>query len=188
MEDRTLNSSDNDSKLSIVGVMGSGEKAHSGKSVALGIWLASQCVHLLSGGGGGVMAAVSQAFFDTSRRKGKVIGIVPGNVKPGYKYELPCGYPNPWVEIPIFTHLPHSGKRGTHHQSRNHINVLTSDVIVALPGKSGTSSEVKLAVRYSKPIVAWLDRPSQIQDLPSQVPVVNSLECVKEFVMKNIRV
>jgi hypothetical protein len=61
--------------------------------------------------------------------------------------EAPHGYPNPWVEIPVYTHLPVSGMGGLDASSRNHINILTSDVIVALPGSAGTWSEVMLAIR-----------------------------------------
>ena len=35
-----------------------------------------------------------------------------------------------WVELPIRTHLPHSGERGTDVRSRNHINALTADVMI----------------------------------------------------------
>jgi len=31
--------------------------------------------------------------------------------------------------------------------SRNHINILSSDVVIALPGSKGTYSEVMLAIR-----------------------------------------
>src|SRR5262245_42721662 len=105
----------------IVGVMGSGKHPHGDRASEIGQWLAREGVHLLTGGGAGVMAAVSQAFYETPNRRGLVIGIIPsaeGAILPK------VGYPNQWVEIPIFTHLPLSGKRGTEPMSRNHINVL----------------------------------------------------------------
>lgn len=43
------------------------------------------------------------------------------------------------------THLPLSGPFGTEDRSRNHISILSSDVVVALPGGDGTSSELQLA-------------------------------------------
>jgi predicted Rossmann-fold nucleotide-binding protein len=77
----------------IVGVMGSGTHPHDDRSTALGLWLATQGVHLLTGGGGGVMEAVSKAFHSVQGRSGKIIGILPGDVdESGYR-PLP-GYPN----------------------------------------------------------------------------------------------
>lgn len=170
-------------RMPIVGVMGSGSAAHSARSTRLGRWLAEIDVHLLTGGGRGVMAAVSQAFYETAGRRGLVIAVVPsGDAAPTPK----AGYPNPWVEIPVITHLPLSGERGTELGSRNHINVLTSDVIVALPGSAGTASEVALAVAYRRPIVAFMDSQAQIPGLPAQVPVHSDFERVQEFVKSQL--
>ena len=47
-------------RLPVVGVMGSGEKEHLPRTEDLGRWLATQRVHLLTGGGKGVMTAVSR--------------------------------------------------------------------------------------------------------------------------------
>lgn len=86
------------------------------------------------------MEAVSRAFHETAGRTGLVLGILPAG--------RGSGYPNRWVEIPVRTHLPLSGDRGREPMSRNHINVLTSDLVVALPGGAGTESEVALALEY----------------------------------------
>ncbi len=164
----------------IVGVMGSGSAAHEEKSTEIGRWLAVEGVHLLTGGGGGVMRAVSRAFAETTDRRGKVIGILPGRPEP------PDGYPNPWVEIPIRTHLPSTGDQGDSSTSRNHINVLSSDVIIALPGSAGTSSEVRLACRYGRPVIAFLETSGEIPDLPDEVPVCRTLDEVKKFVSEHL--
>lgn len=119
------------------------------------------------------MAAVSRAFFETSPRRGSVIGIVPGGFEGGRV--PPWGYPNPWVEIPIRTHLPLSGKRGTAPMSRNHINVLSSDFVIAMPGGYGTRSEVELALHYGTPVIAHLEDRQQIPELPDSVPMVEDL-------------
>jgi hypothetical protein len=97
------------------------------------------------------MNAVSRAFSEVPARRGLVIGIVPSAAE-GTAAEPRQGYPNPWVEITVFTHLPMSGRSGTDPMSRNHINVLSSNVLVALPGGSGTASEVSLAIRYGRPV------------------------------------
>lgn len=49
-----------------------------------------------------------------------------------------------------------AGVAGQEALSRNHINILTSDVVVALPGGPGTASEVRLALHYGKPVVLFL--------------------------------
>lgn len=166
-------------RLPIVGVMGSGSVSHAEKASRLGRWLAGRGVHLLTGGGGGVMASVSQAFYEVPDRRGLVLGILRGSEDSA----LPTpGYPNPWVEIPILTHLPLSGIRGTEPLSRNHINILTSQVIVALPGSAGTASEASLAIRYERPIVAYIDSPDDIPGLDPRVPFEGDFEAVCEFV------
>jgi uncharacterized protein (TIGR00725 family) len=169
------------SRLPIVGVMGSGVEAHADRALPLGAWLAREGVHLLTGGGGGVMEAVSRAFFEVQDRVGRVIGVLPGSVRDVSGPRAP-GYPNPWVEIPIVTHLPLSGIRGTEPLSRNHINVLSSRVIVALPGGPGTSSEVRLALRYGRPLVAWLESRREMADLDPEAPVRSTLREVQGFV------
>ena len=166
-------------RLPIVGVMGSGREPHRERATLLGRWLASEGVHLLTGGGGGVMAAVSQAFCETPGRRGLVLGIIPGTEGPGRGKP---GYPNEWVEVPIYTHLSRSGKSGTELQSRNHINVLSSDVVIALPGSAGTSSEVALALGYERPVVCFLESRDEIPGLPDEVPVRGDLEGLQEFV------
>ncbi len=175
-------------KLPIVGVMGSGSAMCESRAVPLGLWLATMDVHLLTGGGSGVMQSVSRAFAETHRREGSVIGVIPGQFDKATRiYATSTGYPNQYVEIPIYTHLPYSGDRGKDQLSRNHINVLSSDVIIVLPGQSGTAAEAELAVIYNKPVVAWLDNRSQVANLHPQVPVVSELEQVKEFVTRQIR-
>jgi len=145
-------------KRPIIGVMGSGSEAHKDKSVRLGEWIALAGYHLLSGGGSGVMAAVSESFYNTKKRPGLSIGIIPGKIIDGRYNPLP-GYPNPYVEIPVYTHLPLSGSEGTSQLSRNHINILSAHVIVVLPGGEGTKSEIRLAGTYGKPVIGFFNDP-----------------------------
>ena len=168
-------------RLPIVGVLGSGTEPHSDRATALGLWLATQDVHLLTGGGSGVMETVSRAFHSVKERAGKVIGILPGAVD-NDGHHPPNGYPNRWIEIPIHTHLPLSGSRGTEQGSRNHINILTANVLVALPGSHGTASEIRIAVEYQKPLVAFLHSREDIPELPPEVLVEQDFEKVKSFV------
>ena len=165
----------------VIGVMGSGVEAHSALAVPLGRWLAQQGFHLLTGGGAGVMAAVGRAFAEVADRDGLLVGVLPsqaGDPECG----PPAGYPNHWVELVIRTHLPARGPRAGSDFSRNHINVLTSDVVIGLPGGAGTLSELALAVRYGRPCVAFLGDPAQMPHLPPEVPRVTALNELAAFV------
>ena len=131
------------------------------------------------------MEAVSRAFYARPGRKGIVLGIIPGQAAHGTCHSLP-GYPNPWVELPVFTHLPLRGGQGAEPLSRNHINILTSSVIVALPGRFGTASEVRLALQYKKPLIAYVCHRGQIPDLPPQVPAADDLKKITGFILAHI--
>jgi len=167
-------------RLPIVGVMGSGSEAHETRAQQVGSWLATEGVHLLTGGGGGVMAAVSKAFHESAGRRGLVIGVIPSSASD--PAEPKRGYPNPWVEVPIFTHLPLTGERGTDPLSRNAINLLSSDVVIFLPGRSGTASEAQLAVSYRTPAIAYLESRGDIPDLPAEIRDTSSFDEVQRIV------
>lgn len=158
-------------RLRVVGVMGSGTDPHEDRASPLGRWLATQPVHLLTGGHGGVMESVSRAFAESRGRRGLVIGV------------LRAGVPeNPYVEIAIRTHLAAHGEHGADPLSRNHLNVLSSDLIIALPGGPGTRTEIELALRYGRPTVAFLRDVGELAGLPSAIPLASTLEDVQRFV------
>lgn len=184
---------DNDSRRRhVVAVIGSGRTADP-NCEAVGRLVASLGCDLLTGGGRGVMEAVSKAFFETAPRRGLAIGIIPGHVRPmeaverrdrtPVEFDLPAGYPNEWVELAIYTHLPDSGNEGTLRSSRNHINVLTADAIVALPGREGTASEIWLAIKYRVPVIAIGDHHEPI---PHGVPVAKSIDDVETFLRRQL--
>jgi uncharacterized protein (TIGR00725 family) len=163
-----------------VGVMGSGVDAHEALAIDVGTLLAELEVNLLTGGGGGVMRAVSRAFVQSRRGRGVCIGILPSR-------ELdsslpPDGYPNEFVELAIRTHLPYSGERGQDPLSRNHINVLSCAAVVALPGGSGTLSEVSLALRYGKPVIVYAPQSDLSASFPQAVDRATSVDEVRRFV------
>jgi len=163
-----------DKQIPVIGVMGSGSKAYSKKSVPLGRWIARAGFHLLTGAGKGVMETVSKAFYETRDRRGLSIGIIPGAIENGNYSALP-GYPNPWIEIAVFTHLPLSGSEGTSLFSRNHINILSSSLIITLPGSAGTKSEILLALKYNKTVLGFFSNSKAIfnDDL--------AIECIDSF-------
>jgi len=104
------------------------------------------------------MDAAAESFTESGGREGVAIGIIPGttNVR-GDRVEYRTkgsAYPNASTEIAIFTHLLGDNPEGA--QSRNHINVLSADLVIALPGGVGTHAEIQLAKRYGKPVLLFL--------------------------------
>ena len=166
-------------RLAIVGVIGSGKTEHAERAELLGRMLAQRGVHLLTGGGGGVMTAATRAFTGVQPRAGLAIGVVPAAAEGAP--DAPDGYPNEWVEFPVRTHLPLSGARGTGPRSRNHMIALTPDALVALPGTDGTLSEVELAQRYGCPLAAFLARREDFPGLPGWVRSEDSLDGIARF-------
>ena len=160
--------------------MGSGSARHAHLAKPLGRALARMDVHLLTGGGGGVMEAVSRAFHEVSGRAGLVIGVLPAT---DAGLGTPPGYPNPWVELAIRTHLAARGDDGAGIRSRNHINILSSDVVIALPGSAGTASEVDLAIRYRRPLIL-LGETDRADGLPVPVPTAKTAEEAVGFVRR----
>ena len=154
--------------------MGARNKLHAEKSTKLGKWIAESDCHLLTGGGGGVMSAVSKSFCETKNRKGLSIGIIPGKYIDEEYQSLP-GYPNPWIEIPIYTHLPLSGTKGTSPLSRNHLNILSAHVIVVLPGGHGTKSEIALALKYNKAVLGYFK--DSLEEFNDNI----DMECFESF-------
>lgn len=154
----------------VVAVIGSRAEADAGLCRAVGRLVAELGCDLLTGAGGGVMTEVSRAFCERRDELGSTglsIGIVPGSIDGQGDYASEPGYPNPWVELPVYTHLSRS--------SRNHINVLSADAIVALPGGPGTRSEADLAKKYGIAIVAY-GSPA-----PEGVERATGIEQVREF-------
>jgi predicted Rossmann-fold nucleotide-binding protein len=144
--------------MKIVAVVGHHSKVDPAAQ-EFGKWLTTFNVHLLTGGGKGVMGAVCQGFAEVSRppRRGWSIGVLPADSTG----RLKKGYPNKFVEIAIKTHLhgqrSADGSGGDDPQgiySRNRINALTADFMVAFPGGPGTYAEVSLALQGNKPVFA----------------------------------
>lgn len=198
-------------RIPVVGVMGSGAARHTRLAEPLGRALARMGVHLLTGGGAGVMESVSRAFSAVPGREGLVIGILPagdarpgrcdagpgrsdspvrqGEAKPSHADAdpgTPPGYPNPCVELAVRTHLDARGDDGSGIRSRNHINILSSDVVIALPGSSGTASEVGLAIRYGRPLIL-LGETSRAAALPPSVRAADSVKEAVELVRRALR-
>lgn len=121
----------------IVGVMGSGEDgpgellrlAH-----GLGAAIAAQGWVLLNGGrASGVMDASARG---ASEAGGLVVGVLPDD---------DTRQASPSLDIAIRTGMG---------DARNAVNVLSSDVVIAMSGGAGTLSEVALALKAGRTVIA----------------------------------
>ena len=139
----------------IVAIIGSGSANHGNVRLAhaLGALVAREGFHLLTGGGAGVMADASRGFTGVDGRPGICIGIIPKAVEEEGPKK---GYPNDWVELPIYTHLAGEGGPAS-PSSRNPINVWSAAKVIALAGGGGTIAEVTLAVEAGKPVLVVQD-------------------------------
>ena len=117
--------------------MGGGEIVNAGDyedARCLGGLIAREGWTLLNGGrASGIMEASARGAKEND---GLTIGILPGN-DPAWASE--------YIDIPILTGIGFA---------RNYINVLTSQVVVALPGRTGTISEIALALNIGKKVIS----------------------------------
>ncbi len=122
----------------IVGIVGShrDDAAFIEEARRLGEAVARQGCVLLTGGGPGVMRSASEGAHSAG---GLVIGVLPNE----RSRPLP-GYPNDFVDIPIYTGLS---------DARNVITAKTPHILIALDGGAGTLSEIALALRAGTPVI-----------------------------------
>lgn len=121
----------------VIGVMGAGrplDEADYAVAYRLGALIAERGWVLLTGGSPvGVMDAASRGAHEAG-------GLVVGVLKSGDRRHA-----SSWVDVAVRTGMG---------DARNVINVLTSDVVIALPGGAGTLSEVALALKSGKTVIA----------------------------------
>lgn len=120
----------------VVGVMGSASCDATTYATAreLGRRLAEAGFVLLCGGGTGVMEAAARGATEAG---GLTIGVLPGR-------DAAESPPNPYIQVPLFTGISYA---------RNWVNVVASDVLVAVAGELGTLSEIALGLKGGKPVV-----------------------------------
>lgn len=125
-------------KKFIIGVMGGGQFVNPEDekyAYQIGAMAAQEGCILLNGGrDSGVMEASAKGAKDHG---GITVGIIPG--------ENP-EWASQYIDIPIITGMG---------MARNVINILSSDLIIALPGKAGTISEIAMALKNGKEIVLF---------------------------------
>ena len=121
--------------MRVVAVVGAGAATAEQEALAfaVGRLLGGRGVTVVTGGLGGVMAAASRGAAEAGA---VVVGLLPG---------LDRGDANPWVEVAIPT------GRG---ELRNGLVVRAADGLVAVGGEYGTLSEVALALKAGKRVVA----------------------------------
>lgn len=123
-------------RKTVVGVMGGGAAAtpeDCQMAYNLGKLIAGEGWVLLNGGRpAGVMEASARG---ASEKGGLTVGILPGTGG---------DQASPYIDIAIVTGMG---------DARNNINVLSSDIIVALPGGAGTISEIALALKNGKRVI-----------------------------------
>jgi predicted Rossmann-fold nucleotide-binding protein len=141
-----------------------------GRARAVGRIVADFGCHLLTGGGGGAMEIVARHFCETPGRAGRSIGVLPGSgegfagaklgaVTP-YRLTSKQRYPNPWIEVPVYTHLPGSDPKGAN--SRNILNMASGDIVIVLAGGNGTQAELEIALGLGKPVIAFIGRDDRV--------------------------
>jgi len=122
--------------------------------------IAEEGAVVLTGGLGGIMEAASRGAKNAG---GETVGIIPGENKDSA---------NAFIDIVITTGMGYS---------RNTLVAGSADMLVALPGKYGTLSEIAFALNAKKPVYgfdAW--------DIPG-VENLESLEDLREAIQKNMQ-
>ncbi|MCK5013627.1 MAG: TIGR00725 family protein [Candidatus Omnitrophica bacterium] len=110
----------------------------------VGILVAKVGAVLVCGGLGGVMEASSRGSKEAG---GTTIGILPGKDKVDA---------NPHIDIALPSSIGYA---------RNAVVACSADIIIALPGSDGTSSEISYGIVYKRPIIdlgGW-DREGMIK-------------------------
>jgi len=113
----------------------------------VGELLAERDAVLICGGKGGVMEAACRG---AKRRGGLTVGILPNGIEEA----------NPYVDIAIVTAMG---------EARNAINVKSADAVIALHGEAGTLSEIALALKAGKKVIAIKTSGGISAKLASQV-------------------
>lgn len=154
----------------VIGVMGSGEsadKALLAQARDLGAAIAAEGWVLLNGGrNSGVMDA---SAVGAKTKGGLVIGVLPDEGTSAASRHL---------DIAIRTGMG---------DGRNWVNVLSSDVVVAMRGAAGTLSEVALALKAGRTVVLLdfevgpaFDRYRRVGKLVSAATVEDTVRLVKK--------
>lgn len=129
----------------VIGVMGSGHPlspVEEARAYSVGRLIAESGWVLLTGGRStGVMDAASRGAREAG---GLVLGILPDE-GPGDQSDH--------LDVAVFTGMG---------DSRNVVNVLSSRIVIALPGGAGTLSEVAHALNAGRPVITCCWDPGEV--------------------------
>lgn len=145
-------------RVSVIGA-GSCNAATAQAARDLGAGVAGMGAAVVCGGLGGVMEAACQGAQEAG---GATIGILPGTDR---------NEANAFVQTAIATGLG---------PMRNYLVVLNGDVVVAVEGETGTLSELALAQKTAKTVIAlgrWNTIPGVIpaQDVPQALELLREI-------------
>jgi len=123
--------------------------------------VASRGAVLICGGRGGVMEAACKG---AKEMKGMTVGILPGRREEANRY----------VDIAIVTEMG---------DARNAVNVKSGDAVIAIHGGAGTLSEIGLAIKSGKKVIALKQSGGVAGRLAGEVidgsPVLSALSVEK---------
>jgi len=119
----------------IIGIIGAGTCDEKTAALAeeVGGLVAKRGAAMVCGGLGGVMEAAARGAF---KNGGRTIGILPGDDRRSA---------NPYISLPMVTDMGHA---------RNVVIARTAQGLVAIEGECGTLSEIAVALKIGKPVVA----------------------------------
>ena len=145
----------NDFRRTVIGVIGAGHASEAGYAAAVevGREIARRGLVLVCGGLGGVMEGASRGCAEAG---GTVLGLLPG---------ADATSANPYVTLAVPTNLGHA---------RNIVIAHTAQVLIAIEGEYGTLSELAIALKLGKPVLAL----SGWREIPGVIPVGSPTEAV----------
>ncbi|MCP3177756.1 MAG: TIGR00725 family protein [Desulfuromonadales bacterium] len=148
----------------IVGVIGAGTVSTAGYEAArrVGQLLAEAGLVLVCGGLGGVMEAACRGCQE---KGGISLGILPGASRQDA---------NPYVSFPVVTDMGHA---------RNVIIAHTAQVLIAVEGEYGTLSEIAVALKLGRPVIAlghWQQVEGVLKASSPEQAVRLALDCLAD--------
>lgn len=158
-------------RLRVVSVVGGG-KDPSEKTLklaeAMGAALAKAGYALVTGGMGGVMEAVSRGFAVARGRAAHppIVGILPS-------YDPSTA--NAFVDVVLPTGLGHA---------RNAVVAAAADAVVCLGGAMGALSEIALARKIGRPVIAFAETGGTAALAVKAIPSVLAVDGVEEAIAK----
>jgi hypothetical protein len=144
--------------LIVIGVAGGGECDKTVGAIAreVGRLIAQRGAVLVCGGLGGVM---EEAARGACEEEGLTIGLLPGSSR---------DQANKYIKLPVVTDMGHA---------RNVILAHTAQALIAIAGEYGTLSEISIALKLGKPVVA-IGRWSEVEGVIAAATPIEDVERV----------